>query len=101
MFPPWYDFAPIFGLAESAIRVLRGVVVDGGYGHFWSYIGSGDRWFELDELSREEVSFEDVVAPHVLRGVVRLFYVEPRPEDGATDDHWSSVAHPRRRFAGV
>jgi hypothetical protein len=83
------------------MRVLREVVVDGGDGHFWSYIGMEGRWFELDGLSREEVSFEDVVAPRVLREVVGLFYVESRPDDGTVDDHWSPVARPRRRVAAA
>jgi hypothetical protein len=40
----------------------------------------------VDGLSRAEVSFEDMVASQVLKGVVGLFYVEP------VEAHWSRVS---------
>jgi hypothetical protein len=90
LFPPAFDLDPIFGLGEETVRVLRAGVVDGGSqgeeGRFWSYVGLGDRWFELDGMSRAEVSFEDMVASRVLKGVVGLFYVEP------VDVRWSPVS---------
>jgi hypothetical protein len=51
LFPPIIDLGPIFGIGSEAVRVLRAVVVhgdsDGEAGHFWSYVGLGDRWWEL------------------------------------------------------
>jgi hypothetical protein len=90
LFPPAIDLNPILGLGQETVRVLRAVVVDGGSqggeGHFWSYVGLGERWFELDRMCRAEVSLEDVVAPRLLKGVVGLFYVEP------VEAHWSPVS---------
>jgi hypothetical protein len=81
LFPMAIDLEPIFGLGEETVRVLWTVAVDGGSqgdeGHFWRSVGFGARWFELDGMCREEVSFEDMVASPVLKGVVGLFYVEP------------------------
>jgi hypothetical protein len=90
LFPPAIDLDPIFGLGEETVLGLRAVVVDGGSqgdeGHIWCYVGLGDRWFELDGMSRAEVSFEDMAASQLLKGVVGLFYVEPPVEA-----HWSRV----------
>ena len=95
LFPPAIDLDAIFGLGEETVRVLRAVVVDGGSqggeGRFWSYVGLGDRWFELDGMSRAEVSFEDMVASRVLKGAMGLFYVE-RPVGEAVDVRWSPVS---------
>lgn len=90
LFPPVLPLEEIFRVDGSGIYVLSGVVVhgesDGETGHFWSYVREGARWWELDGSSRDEVAFEDVVAPQVLKTVVGLFYVaEP------VDQYWSPV----------
>jgi hypothetical protein len=56
--------------------------VDGDDGHFWSYGGLSGHSFALEGLAREEMSFDDLVASRVPKGVVGLFYVESRPDNG-------------------
>jgi hypothetical protein len=71
------ELAPVSGFGEGTVRVLRSVVVDddsqGDQGHLWSCVELGDRWFELDGTCLEEVSFENMVASRVFKGVVGLF----------------------------
>jgi hypothetical protein len=63
------------GFDETTVRVLRAAVVDrdsGGHGgNFWSGFGLGERWFEPDGTCRGEMSLRDMVAPRVLKGIVR------------------------------
>jgi hypothetical protein len=111
---PLYRLASLAGrqsacCAASSWMAAATVITATSGGH----VGLGVRWFELDGKCREEVSFEDRVAPRVLKGVVRQSYTEPRngsinagpsiatPDPCASATRRRTARRPRPRSRGL